>query len=26
LHEFVRSKNVRFPSGNGIIPTWPPVD
>ena len=26
LHEFVRSKNVRFPSGNGIIPAWPPVD
>ena len=26
LHEFVRSKNVRFPSGKGAIPTWPPVD
>lgn len=26
LHEFVRSKNVRFPSGKGVIPTWPPVD
>lgn len=26
LHEFVRSKNVRFPSGKGLIPIWPPVD
>jgi acyl-CoA reductase-like NAD-dependent aldehyde dehydrogenase len=26
LHEFVRSKNIRFPSGRGQIPTWPPVD
>jgi len=25
LHEFVRAKNVRFPSGRGPIPTWPPV-
>jgi acyl-CoA reductase-like NAD-dependent aldehyde dehydrogenase len=25
LHEFVRSKNIRFPSGRGQIPTWPPV-
>lgn len=24
LHEFVRAKNVRFPSGLGEIPTWPP--
>ena len=24
LHEFVRSKNVRFPSGRGEIPSWPP--
>lgn len=24
LHEFVRSKNVRFPSGRGVIPVWPP--
>jgi acyl-CoA reductase-like NAD-dependent aldehyde dehydrogenase len=24
LHEFVRSKNIRFPSGRGEIPTWPP--
>ena len=24
LHEFVRAKNVRFPSGRGVIPTWPP--
>ena len=23
LYEFVRSKNVRFPSGRGEIPTWP---
>jgi len=26
LKEFVRSKNVRFPSGKGSIPTWPPMD
>lgn len=26
LHEFVRSKNLRFPSGRGVIPTWPPRD
>ncbi|MBY3592312.1 aldehyde dehydrogenase [Rhizobium bangladeshense] len=26
LREFVRSKNVRFPSGKGVIPTWPPKD
>ncbi len=26
LHEFVRSKNIRFPSGRGEIPTWPPRD
>ncbi|MDQ1608007.1 MAG: betaine-aldehyde dehydrogenase [Microbacteriaceae bacterium] len=24
LHEFVRAKNVRFPSGRGSIPGWPP--
>lgn len=24
LHEFVRSKNVRFPSGKGEVPVWPP--
>ena len=24
LHEFVRAKNVRFPSGRGHIPGWPP--
>lgn len=24
LHEFVRAKNVRFPSGRGLIPGWPP--
>jgi acyl-CoA reductase-like NAD-dependent aldehyde dehydrogenase len=24
LHEFVRAKNVRFPSGHGVVPTWPP--
>jgi acyl-CoA reductase-like NAD-dependent aldehyde dehydrogenase len=24
LHEFVRAKNVRFPSGHGPVPTWPP--
>ena len=26
LHEFVRSKNIRLPSGRGEIPTWPPRD
>ena len=26
LREFVRSKNVRFPSGRGKVPTWPPLD
>jgi acyl-CoA reductase-like NAD-dependent aldehyde dehydrogenase len=26
LHEFVRPKNIRFPSGRGKIPTWPPQD
>lgn len=26
LREFVRSKNVRFRSGRGIVPVWPPVD
>ena len=26
LYEFVRSKNIRFPSGRGKIPTWPPRD
>ncbi|WP_439632057.1 aldehyde dehydrogenase family protein [Shinella sp.] len=26
LHEFTRSKNVRFPSGRGVIPIWPPKD
>lgn len=26
LREFTRSKNVRFPSGKGTIPTWPPRD
>lgn len=26
LREFTRSKNVRFPSGKGTIPTWPPKD
>jgi acyl-CoA reductase-like NAD-dependent aldehyde dehydrogenase len=26
LHEFVRSKNIRFPSGRGKVPTWPPRD
>jgi acyl-CoA reductase-like NAD-dependent aldehyde dehydrogenase len=25
LREFVRAKNVRFPSGRGDIPGWPPV-
>jgi acyl-CoA reductase-like NAD-dependent aldehyde dehydrogenase len=25
LHEFVRAKNVRFPSGRGPIPGWPPI-
>ena len=24
LHEFVRAKKVRFPSGRGAIPVWPP--
>jgi acyl-CoA reductase-like NAD-dependent aldehyde dehydrogenase len=24
VHEFVRAKNVRFPSGRGVIPGWPP--
>ncbi|MGW3622964.1 aldehyde dehydrogenase family protein [Streptomyces sp. NPDC000880] len=24
LHEFVRAKNVRFVSGRGVVPTWPP--
>jgi len=24
--DIVRSKNVRFPSGKGSIPTWPPTD
>lgn len=26
LHEFVRAKNVRFPSGRSPIPVWPPRD
>jgi acyl-CoA reductase-like NAD-dependent aldehyde dehydrogenase len=26
LHEFVRSKNIRMPSGREPIPTWPPKD
>jgi len=26
LHEFVRAKNIRFPSGRQPIPTWPPRD
>jgi acyl-CoA reductase-like NAD-dependent aldehyde dehydrogenase len=26
LHEFVRSKNIRFPSGRGEVPPWPPRD
>ncbi len=26
LYEFVRSKNIRFPSGRGSIQTWPPRD
>ena len=25
VHEFVRAKNVRFPSGRGVIPGWPPL-
>jgi len=25
LHEFVRAKNVRFPSGRAPVPTWPPA-
>ncbi len=24
MHEFVRAKNVRYPSGRGVIPVWPP--
>jgi acyl-CoA reductase-like NAD-dependent aldehyde dehydrogenase len=24
LREFVRAKNVRYPSGRGVIPSWPP--
>ena len=24
MHEFVRAKNVRFVSGHGPVPTWPP--
>ncbi|MFC0439999.1 aldehyde dehydrogenase [Kutzneria buriramensis] len=26
LHEFVRAKNVRFPSGRQPVPVWPPAD
>jgi acyl-CoA reductase-like NAD-dependent aldehyde dehydrogenase len=26
LHEFVRAKNIRFPSGRRPVPTWPPKD
>ena len=26
LHEFVRAKNVRFPSGRGPVPGWPPKE
>lgn len=26
LREFVRSKNVRFRSGRGVVPIWPPVE
>lgn len=26
LKEFVRAKNIRFPSGHGQVPTWPPVE
>ncbi|GGP00480.1 aldehyde dehydrogenase family protein [Wenjunlia tyrosinilytica] len=26
LHEFVRAKNIRFPSGKSPVPTWPPRD
>jgi acyl-CoA reductase-like NAD-dependent aldehyde dehydrogenase len=26
LYEFARSKNIRFPSGRGRVPTWPPRD
>jgi acyl-CoA reductase-like NAD-dependent aldehyde dehydrogenase len=26
LREFVRSKNIRFPSGRGEVPAWPPRD
>lgn len=25
LHEFVRAKNVRYPSGRGVISGWPPL-
>lgn len=24
MREFVRAKNIRFPAGRGVIPTWPP--
>lgn len=26
IREFVRAKNVRFRSGRGVVPVWPPVD
>jgi acyl-CoA reductase-like NAD-dependent aldehyde dehydrogenase len=26
LHEFVRAKNIRFPSGRQPVPAWPPRD
>lgn len=26
LHEFVRAKNVRFPSGKAPVPVWPPTE
>ena len=26
LHEFVRSKNIRFRTGRGAVPVWPPRD
>ncbi|MDO9590543.1 MAG: aldehyde dehydrogenase family protein, partial [Microcella sp.] len=26
IREFVRSKNVRFRSGRGDVPVWPPID
>jgi acyl-CoA reductase-like NAD-dependent aldehyde dehydrogenase len=26
LHEFVRAKNIRFPSGRQPVPGWPPRD